>query len=249
MIKINKDFEQIPASLLSPLTKKRLKEIIDNQGYKQEAIYRTRYAHKDIKEALESIYHHKCAFCETKSEVLEVEHFRNKAGENAYYWLVYSWDNLLLACKMCNSYKSSQFEILGERVAFDVKDIQSIHSLGDKYDEKEQPKLINPEKEDIEQLLIFQKNGKIDSKDNRVAYTIKTCQLNRKKLKNERKRLYDKLHKKIQAKQFEFLKTKDKKHLIKAKATREDFESDTQDTEDLNTEFLAFRRYILKNWE
>lgn len=246
MIKINKDFEQIPASLLSPLTKKRLKEIIDNQGYKQEAIYRTRYAHRDIKEALESIYHHKCAFCETKSEVLEVEHFRNKAGENAYYWLVYSWDNLLLACKMCNSYKSSQFEILGERVAFDVKDVQSIHSLGDKYDEQEQPKLINPEKEAIEDILIFKQDGTITSSDERIQYTIKTCQLNRKKLKNKRKRVYDKLAKKILAKYYEYKRTGNKEHFFKAKGTKEDF---IEDTEDLNTEFLAFRRYILKNWE
>ena len=69
--------------------------------------------------------HGKCAFCESKLLHVssgDVEHFRPKAGwrqaaeeplqKPGYYWLAYSWDNLLLACSQCNRrHKSNLFPL------------------------------------------------------------------------------------------------------------------------------------------
>lgn len=64
----------------------------------------------------------KCCYCEQQVEGKydDVEHFRPKAGAGrgpgfpttGYWWLAWSWTNLLLACKSCNSeFKRTQFPL------------------------------------------------------------------------------------------------------------------------------------------
>ncbi|MFC2188508.1 hypothetical protein ACFCT7_14420 [Fulvivirgaceae bacterium LMO-SS25] len=73
------------------------------------------YGNDEIKSLLKIIQGHKCCFCEAKITHIshgDVEHFRPKAGykqdENSqikypgYYWLAYEWNNLYLACDICN---------------------------------------------------------------------------------------------------------------------------------------------------
>lgn len=66
---------------------------------------------------------HKCCYCEARIEGKydDVEHFRPKAGANrgpgfattGYWWLAWTWENLLLACKRCNSeFKGTQFPLV-----------------------------------------------------------------------------------------------------------------------------------------
>lgn len=75
---------------------------------------------QDVKDALDKIYSKKCAYCEKKIfEHGQVEHYRPKS---IYYWLAYSWDNLLLCCSACNVYKSDNFEVENERILFDIAD-------------------------------------------------------------------------------------------------------------------------------
>ena len=81
------------------------------------------YSWKVVKEALMKIHHGKCCYYENQIEPgdLHVEHFRPRgafrqtAGGNnkypGYYWLAYSWDNLLLACPTCNVTKGSTFPL------------------------------------------------------------------------------------------------------------------------------------------
>lgn len=61
---------------------------------------------KWLKEALLSLSHDKCAYCECRltveSNYMEVEHFEDKA---TYPDKVLEWSNLLPACKHCNSHK------------------------------------------------------------------------------------------------------------------------------------------------
>jgi uncharacterized protein (TIGR02646 family) len=64
---------------------------------------------------LHEAQHGKCAYCEMQqqSTALPTEHFRPKAGvtgdpdhvtsPTGYWWLAWSWDNLLFACGTCNS--------------------------------------------------------------------------------------------------------------------------------------------------
>jgi uncharacterized protein (TIGR02646 family) len=81
------------------------------------------YNWKVVKDALMKMHHGKCCYCEKQIERadLHVEHFRPRGAlrqaadaDNeypGYYWLAYSWDNLLLACPTCNVTKRSTFPL------------------------------------------------------------------------------------------------------------------------------------------
>ena len=60
------------------------------------------YRDPEVKDALRELFHQKCAYCESvigPSQPGDIEHFRPKS---IYYWLAADWNNLLLACAMCN---------------------------------------------------------------------------------------------------------------------------------------------------
>lgn len=75
------------------------------------------YGADEVRAALIAAQHGKCCFCEVRIEHpymhRHVEHWRPKGGVRqdsdgadefpGYYWLAYDWDNLLLACVVCNS--------------------------------------------------------------------------------------------------------------------------------------------------
>lgn len=77
----------------------------------------------DSREAQHERHHNgKCCYCERKRDIKlerDVEHYRPKknvkdvAGSNGYWWLAYDWENILIACKTCNSiYKGTKFPLL-----------------------------------------------------------------------------------------------------------------------------------------
>jgi len=75
------------------------------------------YASNEVKAELEACHYGKCCYCETvipkPYAYSHVEHWRPKSSSRqsrdeksirpGYYWLAYSWDNLLLSCVFCNS--------------------------------------------------------------------------------------------------------------------------------------------------
>ena len=101
MIKIHKDLRKVPPSLNSQKTQEKRKELIDKGKYINTSAYNDRYKQEDIKNELKRLYNSKCGFCEkdVTDHTPHVEHYRPKAK---YWWLAYSWDNLLLACEECN---------------------------------------------------------------------------------------------------------------------------------------------------
>jgi uncharacterized protein (TIGR02646 family) len=243
--KIDKASQPIPDSLNSDLTKQRRQELIDNspKGYIYEGKYDSRYKYPDIKEALEKIYLNKCAYCETKVERWDVEHFRPKS---IYYWLVYSWDNLLLACPTCNSFKNNHFEILENRVEYQTEDLSSIHSLIDSYNQREKNLFFNPELEDPEPKIRFEKeNGMVFSNDPKLQYTIKTCDLNRPYLIGERQKVWDDFYNKIKSCLLEYQSTKDENLRVEIRSIVKYFK---QESEDLTNVYTGFRRYIVKHF-
>lgn len=244
MIKIDKASRPIPESLNSDLTKQRRQELIDNypNGYIYESIYDSRYKCDDVKLALEELYQNKCAYCETKIERWDVEHFRPKS---IYYWLAYSWDNLLLACPTCNGYKNNHFEVLQDRVEYRSEDILTVHNLMSYYNQKENNLFFNPELDDPEVYIKFEENGKLVSNNNKVDYTIKTCKLNRSKLIFARVKLWKDLKAKLNIREIEYRSTKNNDLHIKNEASKEDFISDSNNPEN---EYLAYRRYIVKHF-
>ena len=86
------------------------------RGEKRMEIRESIYASEAVKANLVACHHGKCCYCETHIPVpyadAHVEHWRPKSssrqgrGEKSiwpgYYWLAYSWDNLLLSCPYCN---------------------------------------------------------------------------------------------------------------------------------------------------
>lgn len=115
------------------------------------------YGHPSVKTALRNAQHNKCCFCERKTEVGHIEHYRSKGGYKqqdndvlaklGYYWLAYDWDNLLFSCETCNSsYKRNFFPL-------ENPDKRAICHSDDISQEK--PLIIHPAKENPEQFIEF----------------------------------------------------------------------------------------------
>lgn len=258
MIRVQKDLSAVPASLKTDAaslakrpaktTHERRMQVISDGAYPpsgQSTNYDARYKTDDIVTTLKSIYHCKCAFCETKSEVMHVEHFRPKRG--GYYWLAYSWDNLLLCCPTCNINKGDDFPLAdgGVRAHFvcDDEDIQKINVLSAEYDQRELPLLVNPETaRDVElESLVFTKDGNVSSSNPRMSQTISQCKLSRAALCQTRKDIWDDLCREIKCQVL--CHRQDKKAL--AQSIKGLVMSFAQKATDVNSDFVAFRKYIL----
>jgi uncharacterized protein (TIGR02646 family) len=71
-----------------------------NATAKEAAI--NKYKHPQIKQTLETMFHGKCAYCESyilNVDYGDIEHFKPKSK---FSHLAVKWDNLLLSCKKCN---------------------------------------------------------------------------------------------------------------------------------------------------
>lgn len=259
MIKINKDLSAIPESLKPPTsdffaptasipkksrtTHSRRMEVIQFGSYIKENKYDDRYKLDDIKDALSSIYHNKCAYCEQRVELIHVEHYRPKY---VYYWLAYSWDNLLIACPHCNANKSVHFDIQGTTRAVFVNSpdsIRSINSGSANIDAFERPLMVNPEIANPLGKILFAQDGSVYSHDASFKYTIEKCKLSRTYLRDARRRLLEKFTREARSILVEPDIDKQKillDYLIKQFITT---------LLDLEEEFLAFRKFAIdKGW-
>ena len=149
------------------------------------------YGDPAVKQALIAAQHGKCCFCEKKiGGEGDVEHFRPKASfcqgkghpveRPGYYWLAYEWDNLLLACPVCNQrFKRSLFPLFDS-----AKRARNHH--GDLTQEK--PLFIHPAEEDPADFIGFRQEVPYAIRGNRRAKgTIKALGLNRENLSEERR--------------------------------------------------------------
>jgi hypothetical protein len=81
-------------------------------GSKPTDTEKTRYRHPQIKAALVAETHGKCAYCESKLLHIQhgdVEHIYPKSLDSA---LTFKWENLTLACEICNQNKSDKDPLL-----------------------------------------------------------------------------------------------------------------------------------------
>ncbi|HFU74752.1 MAG TPA: hypothetical protein ENK66_00750, partial [Arcobacter sp.] len=209
MIKVTKDLNDIPETLVKGSTLSKRNGVISSKKFpssnssssekekKKVKDYESRYKQSDIKKSLKLIYNGKCAFCEQKiieckDNNLEecsstVEHYRPKSK---YYWLAYSWDNLLWCCYRCNQNKDNNFETVNSPVEYEKSFKDKIHVSTKSYQGVEEPKMIHPELESVIKKLSFN-NGVISSNDPRIEYTIETCRLDRGDLNEKRQTLID----------------------------------------------------------
>jgi uncharacterized protein (TIGR02646 family) len=130
MIPIHKG--KAPADLVSAGTK-HTKELCDAydadpaeyaNGNRKMQIRESIYASEAVKSELEICHHRKCCYCEIPIRTPaypHVEHWRpqnssrQERGQGrmrpGYFWLAYSWDNLLWSCAFCNSNKNDLFPL------------------------------------------------------------------------------------------------------------------------------------------
>jgi uncharacterized protein (TIGR02646 family) len=193
MIKVKKDFKNIPYILTTP-NAEQIRKILLREG-RRHTFSDYFYTHESVKDELCQIYNNKCAYCESKikTEVdhfTEVNHFRPIYTANGYYWLGYEWSNLLLCCNQCSKYKSDKFPIKGIQVKEPQKHREQWLANSKSF-MAEKALLLNPEIDEPENHILFLRNGMVASKTRPGKKTIEICGLNREGLISSRKKLID----------------------------------------------------------
>ncbi len=129
MISIHKDFNKIPPALLSN----------QKDAWRDDSV---------LKE-LTSLYNGKCAYCETKTTDLQIDHYRPL---DKYNWLANEWSNLLPVCKRCNQAKRNKFPIDAKRIEKAPED-KNEYRANSKTLLSEEPIILHPEIDDIERHI------------------------------------------------------------------------------------------------
>ena len=228
MIKINK--AGLPLVLNNDKAKEEFSKNIKAKKYVGKDIY------KKVKVDLERLYKKKCAYCETNITAGAYNHIEHYRPKKEYYWLAYSWDNLLLSCPKCNLYKGSKFEINKKRVKYDGQTLEKLHNKTFDFDKFENPKLINPEQvseDELNKQLTFNLKGEIKPMSERMNYTVETCKLNRNELKIKRKKVLNNFN-------IQFELHKDKKEALKIIKTQ------IENSIEKNGEYIAWKDFLLK---
>lgn len=218
MIKVNKDFKNLPASFKKKKCIAVIEKCLKESKYVQSDWYKT----DEIKEQLKKVYNNKCAYCEGQSAAqspFQVEHYRpeNSPKENSmhpgYYWLAYEWSNLLWSCFWCNNYKKNQFPLEGEKERVQNPPLLKSGKLDhDKCKANsaelinEEPLLLNPEIDDRKKNLYFLPNGAIKGYTKKGKATIEICKLDRLDLIVSRKAIVDDFKEEIDLEIRDFLK-------------------------------------------
>jgi hypothetical protein len=104
----------VPVSLDGPnslATRERARAAQHFQNTPEKTFDFTAYKQQDVVEALNELFHGKCAYCESSIKAVQptdIEHFRPKGrvadcpAHPGYWWLAARWDNLLASCIDCN---------------------------------------------------------------------------------------------------------------------------------------------------
>lgn len=236
MIRVEKDFANVPDILNSDNRKEAFENNIKDEAFSHG---KTLYKPDELKIRLHNIYNKKCVYCEDSllNSPKAIEHYRPK---DIYYWLAYSWDNLLLCCTSCNGAKGVNFDTRKNKVDYSNETFDNIHNLSNSYNSLEEPMLINPEKDDIIEDLIFNNQAVISSENDRVDYTIQTCNLNREELRILREEILEDFINSINKHYELFVKNGDISRFI---PDIEIFINNCNKTK----KFYTFRYFILKN--
>src|SRR5688572_18289656 len=148
----------------------------------------------EITDDLNRVCKGKCAYCESRlSEwsAMNVESFRPKSGAKGltsssyapmhYWWLAYAWDNMLMACEICNQKYKRDF--------FPVEDEGKRAPIGATGEEliKENALLIDPAFDNPAEHLAFEESGLIRPLTTKGKVTVDIIGLNREELVSGRK--------------------------------------------------------------
>jgi uncharacterized protein (TIGR02646 family) len=142
------------------------------------------YGHEDVKQALVTMHHGKCCYCESHVRHTSpgtIDHYRPKAASQqrlgaplirpGYYWLAYNWENLLFSCPACNqTYKRNQFPLRDDA----QRALSHLNALV-----REEALLIDPSTDNPAEFISFREEYAFASDDNlRGRTTIEIFKLN-----------------------------------------------------------------------
>lgn len=150
------------------------------------------YKHPLVMKLLRKDFSDKCAYCQSHLDFatgyFPVEHYRPKTAyipnnlshktKPGYWWLAYDWNNLLLACQVCNLKKGSHFPLSDE----------SQRDISNKSIDNETPLILNPIEDDFNEHIVFVWEVAMPQKGSvKGAKTIELLDLNREELLNSRR--------------------------------------------------------------
>jgi uncharacterized protein (TIGR02646 family) len=136
---------------------------------------------KPARQRLFQVFHGKCGYCESPLEAVQFAIVENYRPKSRYWWLTYSWDNLLIACQACNSAKADRFPLEDDskRATNPSDDLV-----------RENPLLLNPCQDQPQEHLVFDDQGMVFSSTARGQSTIDVLGLNRDGLVTARQRCF-----------------------------------------------------------
>lgn len=200
MLKVNRSNVSYPEWLRSPQAANAQSFLA--KFYSSDPEYRaTRRApfeelpRPQVKEALEELFHGKCAYCESdiRGSGSEIDHFRPKAAasnlkgdkQNAdhYGWFLYEWSNHFLSCLSCNRAKRNLFPVDGPRAPVLSSWIEACRS--------ETALLLDPCLDTPERHLRFDLKGVAFGRTKRGKATIDVLNLNRENLVAARREKFE----------------------------------------------------------
>ena len=246
MIKIDKPQTDIPNILNNTSTESKRKRLLQAKKWLSSSSYKSPYQSPVVRKELKEVYNGKCAYCEQRVKLpkknqskafgndLTIEHYRPKTQ---YWWLAYSWDNLLPVCYDCNHTKGDDFELNGTKIKnIREGEIDNIHDLAIIYHIEEHPKFPHPEIDDLTFAFTFDKEGNIYSENERCEEVIQKCQLNRSALSRKRIEIINKIKT-----DFQSIRTKEE--------FQELIENLKKESNHPKRDFKTLRKFILLNFK
>jgi hypothetical protein len=111
-----------PPSALASVRAEELRRVRDARGRGVPYELGDRYNSEEVRQALYAAQAWKCCYCEIliQPRAYPIEHFRPKGkakhgptfpDHEGYWWLTWTWENLMLACPTCNSTKLDHFPL------------------------------------------------------------------------------------------------------------------------------------------
>jgi len=185
MIKVNKDYNDIPRVLLTNDRGNAIQEMKNRNG---QFTFSGKFSqHKDVVDKLNIIYHKKCAYCESITEICDVEQYR---PVNKYDWIANEWSNLLNVCPTCNRMKADKFPLSNEKNRITAPQIFKWEWVANSQSFIDEGALIlNPEIDNPAEHLSFFIDGRIEGLTEKGKITISTIGLNRDALIEKRSHL------------------------------------------------------------
>lgn len=130
MRRVNRASVDVPKSLLpggeGPIELLAYVEHHNNTDPDKKAFKFKAYKRADVRLALETLFHGKCAYCETSYAAImpvDIDHYRPKGAvaeddaHGGYWWIAMDWNNLLPSCIDCNRKREQKLHLVSANLA------------------------------------------------------------------------------------------------------------------------------------